>query len=123
MSGSITEGCRSEGSKLTAGPGHPSSLDPGLSALVMLLRGATKEERRQRVMAITEFDAGDPEAMMHAMADKILKYRRAGITLIEVGSGREFFAGLDGQFRPARRGETAVAAVSRDLHSNRLPER
>jgi hypothetical protein len=36
-----------------------------------------EEERRQRAMVITEFDAGDPEATMHAMADEILKYRRA----------------------------------------------
>jgi hypothetical protein len=28
-------------------------------------------------MIITEFDAGDPEATMHALADEILKYRRA----------------------------------------------
>jgi hypothetical protein len=28
-------------------------------------------------MVITEFDAGDPEATMHAMADEILRYRRA----------------------------------------------
>jgi hypothetical protein len=33
--------------------------------------------RRQRVMVITESDAGDPEATMHALADGILKYRRA----------------------------------------------
>jgi hypothetical protein len=25
-------------------------------------------------MVITEFDAGDPEATMHALADEILKY-------------------------------------------------
>ena len=36
-----------------------------------------EEERQSRVMVITEFDAGDPEATMHAMADEILKYRRA----------------------------------------------
>jgi hypothetical protein len=28
-------------------------------------------------MVITEFDAGDPEATMHAMAEAILEYRRA----------------------------------------------
>ena len=28
-------------------------------------------------MVITEFDAGDPEATLHALADEILKYRRA----------------------------------------------
>ena len=33
--------------------------------------------RRQRVMVITEFDAGDPEATLHALADEILKYRQA----------------------------------------------
>jgi hypothetical protein len=36
-----------------------------------------EEERRQRVMVVTEFDAGDPEATMHAMATEILKYRLA----------------------------------------------
>jgi len=40
-------------------------------------RPRDEEERRQRVTLITEFDAGDPEATMHAMADEILKYRRA----------------------------------------------
>ena len=29
-------------------------------------------------MVITEFDAGDPEATLHALADEVLKYRRAG---------------------------------------------
>ena len=28
-------------------------------------------------MVITEFDAGDPEATLHALADEILRYRRA----------------------------------------------
>ena len=28
-------------------------------------------------MVITEFDAGDPDATMHAMAEAILEYRRA----------------------------------------------
>jgi hypothetical protein len=28
-------------------------------------------------MVIAEFDAGDPEATLHALADEILKYRRA----------------------------------------------
>jgi hypothetical protein len=36
-----------------------------------------EEERRQRVMVITELDAGNPDATMHALADEILKYRRA----------------------------------------------
>jgi hypothetical protein len=36
-----------------------------------------EEERQSRVMVITEFDAGDPDATMHALADEILRYRRA----------------------------------------------
>jgi hypothetical protein len=40
-------------------------------------RQREEEERRQRVTVITEFDAGDPEATMHALADEILKYRLA----------------------------------------------
>src|SRR5215469_4905291 len=36
-----------------------------------------EEERQSRVMVITEFDAGDPEATLHALADEILRYRRA----------------------------------------------
>ena len=39
-------------------------------------RQREEEERQQRVMVITEFDAGDPDATMHALADEILKYRR-----------------------------------------------
>ena len=40
-------------------------------------RQREEEDRRQRVMVITEFDAGDPDATMHALADEILTYRRA----------------------------------------------
>jgi hypothetical protein len=40
-------------------------------------RQREEEERPQRVMVITEFDAGDPEATLHALADEILKYRWA----------------------------------------------
>jgi hypothetical protein len=40
-------------------------------------RQRDEDERRQRVMVITEFDAGDPEATLHALADEILKYRLA----------------------------------------------
>jgi hypothetical protein len=40
-------------------------------------RQRDEEERQSRVMVITEFDAGDPEAMLHALADEILKYRQA----------------------------------------------
>src|SRR5262245_13817620 len=38
-------------------------------------RHRDEEEQRQRVMIITEFDAGDPEATQHAMAAEILRYR------------------------------------------------
>jgi len=40
-------------------------------------RQRDEEARRQRVMVITELDAGDPDATMQAMADEILKYHRA----------------------------------------------
>jgi len=35
-----------------------------------------QEERRQRESVIAEFDAGDPEATLHALAAEILEYRR-----------------------------------------------
>jgi hypothetical protein len=38
-------------------------------------RRRDEEEQRQHVMVFTEFDAGDPEATMHAMAAEILRYR------------------------------------------------
>ena len=38
-------------------------------------RRPDEAERRQRVMVVTEFDAGNPEATMHAMATEILRYR------------------------------------------------
>jgi hypothetical protein len=44
-------------------------------------------------MVITEFDAGDLEATLHALADKILKYRQALRLLARRSAGR----------RPARR--------------------
>ena len=40
-------------------------------------RQREEEDRRQRVMVLTEFDAGDPEATLHALAGEILKYRQA----------------------------------------------
>src|SRR5215470_16034786 len=36
-----------------------------------------EEDRRQRAMVIAEFDAGDPEATAHALANEILRYREA----------------------------------------------
>src|SRR5262249_58064774 len=38
-------------------------------------RQRDEEDRQQRVMVIAEFDAGDPEATMQAMAAEILRYR------------------------------------------------
>jgi hypothetical protein len=35
------------------------------------------KRRAERVMVITEFDAGDPEATMHAMAREL--FRRAAV--------------------------------------------
>ena len=40
-------------------------------------RQRDEQEGRQRVMVITEFDTGDPEATLHSLASEILKYRRA----------------------------------------------
>jgi len=37
------------------------------------------------VIIITEFDAEDPEATMHALADEILKYRRADAAAKAIG--------------------------------------
>jgi len=51
-------------------------------------RQRDEEERRQRVMVITEFDAGDPEATLHALADEILKYRLALRLLATRSAGR-----------------------------------
>ena len=38
-------------------------------------RQRDEEDRRQRGAVITEFDAGDPEATLHALAAEILEYR------------------------------------------------
>ena len=40
-------------------------------------RQREEAERRQRVMVIAEFAAGNPEATMQALADEILRYRQA----------------------------------------------
>ena len=62
-------------------------------------RQREEEDRRQRVMVITEFAAADPDATMHAMAEEILKYRRALRLLARAigwaGAGAPF--GLMGQ--------------------------
>jgi len=38
-------------------------------------RQREEEDRQQRVMVIAEFDARDPEATLHALADEILRFR------------------------------------------------
>jgi len=40
-------------------------------------RQRDEEERQSRVMVVAEFDAGDPEATLHALAGEILRYREA----------------------------------------------
>ena len=40
-------------------------------------RQREEEDRQQRVAVIAEFDAGEPEATMHALANEVLKYRLA----------------------------------------------
>jgi hypothetical protein len=40
-------------------------------------RQCDEQERQCPATVIAEFDAGDPEATIHALADEILKYRRA----------------------------------------------
>jgi len=39
-------------------------------------RQRKEEERQRRVRVIAEFDTGDPEATLHALAAEILEYRR-----------------------------------------------
>ena len=62
-------------------------------------------------MVITELDAGDPEATMHALADEILKYRRAVSLLAKAigwaGAGAPFgLLGPGPLWRPRRTPET-----------------
>jgi hypothetical protein len=42
-----------------------------------------RREAAEPCDGLTEFDAGDPEATLHALADEILKYRRAVRLLAE----------------------------------------
>src|SRR5499433_444244 len=70
-------------------------------------RRRDEDERRQRVMVIAEFDAGDPEATLHALADEILKYRRAVRLLAKAigwtGAGAPFALISPGHYwRPRR---------------------
>ena len=46
-------------------------------------RRRDEEERQRRVTVITELDAGDPEATMHAMATEILRYRHCARQLAD----------------------------------------
>ena len=77
-----------------------------------------EEERRQRVMIIAELDAGDPEATLHALADEILKYRRAVRLLAEAigwaGTGAPFALISPGPlWRPRRTPEMPDVAPQR----------
>ena len=72
-----------------------------------------EEERQSRVMVIAEFDAGDPEATMHALADEILKYRQAVRLLAKAigwaDAGAPFAIIPPGPYwRPRRTPETGV---------------
>jgi len=66
-----------------------------------------EEERRQRVMVITEFGTEDPEATMHALAKEILRYRQAlRLLATAIGwasSGMPFGLFPPGPFRRSRR--------------------
>ena len=62
-------------------------------------------DEEERVMVITEFDAGDSEATMHALADEILKHRRpispnAGVEFCDNHHAVApiFFIALSGEF-------------------------
>jgi hypothetical protein len=77
-------------------------------------RQREEEERRQRVMVIAEFDAGDPEATMYGMAGAILEYRRALRLLAKAigwaDAGAPFgLIGPGPRWRPRRTSESDVA--------------
>jgi hypothetical protein len=69
-------------------------------------------------MVITEFDAGDPEATMHALADEILKYRRAVRLLAQAigwaGAGAPFALIAPGPVPAAKRARCSDERSSRD---------
>jgi len=81
-------------------------------------RQREEEDRRQRVMVITEFDAGDPDATMHAMAEEILRYRQA-LRWLAMAIGRADAGAPFGLFppgplwrpRPASKGDEAPPAA------------
>jgi hypothetical protein len=67
-------------------------------------------------MVITEFDAGDPDATMHAMVGEILRYRQAlrvladAIGWAEAGAPGFGLIGPGPLWRPRRPSEGADAA-------------
>jgi hypothetical protein len=74
-------------------------------------------------MVITEFDAGDAEATLHALADEILKYRRAvrllakaigwadaGAPFSLIAPGRYWLRGARLKCRTARRQQRRLRA-------------
>jgi hypothetical protein len=90
-------------------------------------RQRKQAERQRRVELIAEFDAGDPEATLHALAAEILEYRRAMRLLREAVGwadlGAPFSLISPGPYwQPRRPIERAVAAQSstapRDDESN-----
>ena len=76
-------------------------------------RQRDEEDRRQRAMVIAEFDAGDPDATMHALAEEILRYRLA-LRLLATAIGWASAGAPFGLFppgplwRPRRTGEGDV---------------
>ena len=80
-------------------------------------RQREEEQRQSRVMVITEFDAGDPEATMHALADEILKYRRAvGLLAKAIGwadAGAPFALIAPGRYRHPKRTPTPALCKER----------
>ena len=85
---------------------------PVVERCAELCRRREEEDRRQRARVITEFDAGDPDATMHALADEILKYRRALRLLAQAigwaSAGTPFGLFPPGPFRRPRRTSKGV---------------
>jgi len=80
-------------------------------------RERKEAERQRRVELIAEFDAGDPEATLHALAAEILEYRRAMRLLREAVGwadiGAPFSLIAPGPYwQPRRPIERAAAAQS-----------
>jgi hypothetical protein len=68
--------------------------------------------RRQRVAVITEFDAGDPDATLHALAGEILRYRLA-LRLLATAIGWASTGAPFGLFPPDLTGVRGVPLMAR----------